>query len=133
MALERELAKQRELEAERRRVAEMQRRQLEQEQFSVFEEMIRRQDHERERQRVLREFGTPTSPPTDTPLIPGIQGPPPPPYSESPTPPQSPQYPSTNHSTPSAPATPAPRPTFDRSLKPGTNSKASVVRYIRSD
>ncbi|XP_026879998.1 STAM binding protein b isoform X3 [Electrophorus electricus] len=43
-ALARELSRQRELEAERRRVADLQRRQLEQEQFSAFEEMIRRQE-----------------------------------------------------------------------------------------
>uniref|UniRef100_A0A8C1MP02 STAM binding protein b n=1 Tax=Cyprinus carpio TaxID=7962 RepID=A0A8C1MP02_CYPCA len=46
--LERELSQQ--LELERRRVADMQRRQLEQVQFSMFEEMIRQKDHQRERQ-----------------------------------------------------------------------------------
>ncbi|XP_060787178.1 STAM binding protein b isoform X2 [Neoarius graeffei] len=125
-AVQRELARQKELEVEKRRVAELQRRQEEQQQFSVFEEMIRRQELERERQRVLQEFNAPVSPPHDSPLIPGIQGPPPP-YSSSPTPPQSPAYPSTNHSTaptvPTAP-TPAPPPTFDRSLKPGSLSKS---------
>uniref|UniRef100_A0A8C1MLD2 STAM binding protein b n=1 Tax=Cyprinus carpio TaxID=7962 RepID=A0A8C1MLD2_CYPCA len=45
--LERELSQQ--LELERRRVADMQRRQLEQVQFSMFEEMIRQKDHQRER------------------------------------------------------------------------------------
>uniref|UniRef100_A0AAY5EKP2 MPN domain-containing protein n=1 Tax=Electrophorus electricus TaxID=8005 RepID=A0AAY5EKP2_ELEEL len=100
-ALARELSRQRELEAERRRVADLQRRQLEQEQFSAFEEMIRRQESERERRRVLHEFSVPASPPGDTPLIPGIQGPPLP-YPQSPTPPQTPP------------------PTFDRSLKPGS-------------
>uniref|UniRef100_W5KDA0 STAM binding protein b n=1 Tax=Astyanax mexicanus TaxID=7994 RepID=W5KDA0_ASTMX len=125
-ALEREMCRQKELDAERRRVADLQRRQLEQEQFSVFEEMIRRKDHERERQRVVRDFSTPTSPPDDAPLIPGIQGPPMP-YPASPTPPQSPQYPSLNNSTPSAPAStnPAPPPTFDRSLKPSAGDRTA--------
>uniref|UniRef100_A0A3Q3WUD8 USP8 dimerisation domain-containing protein n=1 Tax=Mola mola TaxID=94237 RepID=A0A3Q3WUD8_MOLML len=58
-ALEREQSKQRALDVERERVAEMQRRQREQEQFSAFEEMIRRQELEKERQRVLLEFNTP--------------------------------------------------------------------------
>uniref|UniRef100_A0A672SL80 STAM-binding protein-like A n=1 Tax=Sinocyclocheilus grahami TaxID=75366 RepID=A0A672SL80_SINGR len=109
-ALERELSRQRELEAERHRVANMQRRQLEQEQFSRFEEMIRQQDRQ-------HEFNTPAPHQDDGLLIPGIQGPPLP-YLESPTPPQSPQYHSANHSTPSAPSSAAP-PTVDRSLKPG--------------
>ncbi|NP_001032659.2 STAM binding protein b [Danio rerio] len=108
-AVERELSRQRELDAERRRVAELQRRQQEQEQFSIFEEMIQQQ----ERHRHPHTHHTPAAPQTDTPLIPGIQGPPVP-FPESPTPPQSPQQPSANHSTPSAPAPP----TFDRSLKP---------------
>ncbi|XP_068167021.1 STAM-binding protein-like A [Antennarius striatus] len=121
-ALAREQSKQRALDVERERVAEMQRRQREQEQFSAFEEMIRRQDLEKERQRVLLEFATPTAPPADTPLIPGIQGP-------SLVPPTSPQSlgdlsgdnnhqynrPSATIGTPAATA-----PSFDRSLKPGS-------------
>uniref|UniRef100_A0AAX7VWX2 MPN domain-containing protein n=1 Tax=Astatotilapia calliptera TaxID=8154 RepID=A0AAX7VWX2_ASTCA len=91
-------SKQRALDAERERVAEMQRRQREQEQFSAFEEMIRRQELEKERQRVLLEFATPAEPSSDTPLIPGIQGPP----LVSPTFPQ------------------IPGELFDRSLKPGS-------------
>ncbi|XP_061672848.1 STAM-binding protein-like A isoform X2 [Syngnathoides biaculeatus] len=102
---------QRALNAERERVAEMQRRQQEQEQFSAFEEMIRRQDLERERQRVLLEFAEPSAPSPDTPLIPGIQGPP----VISPTPPHSPRDSSENH----PPSSLAP-PSFDRSLKPGS-------------
>uniref|UniRef100_A0A3Q3MKT7 STAM binding protein n=1 Tax=Mastacembelus armatus TaxID=205130 RepID=A0A3Q3MKT7_9TELE len=97
-ALAQEQSKQRALDAERERVAEMQRRQREQEQFSAFEEMIRRQELEKERQRVLLEFATPAVPSPDTPLIPGIQGPP----LISPTAPQSPGD------------------LFDRSLKPGS-------------
>lgn len=107
-ALER--SRRRALDAERERVAEMQRRQREQEQFSAFEEMIRRQELEKERQRVLLEFATPTAPCPDTPLLPGIQGPPP----VSPSPPQSP---GSNNYRPAANAGP---PTFDRSLKPGS-------------
>lgn len=109
-AVERELCRQRELDAERRRVAELQRRQQEQEQFSIFEDMIRQQERQRERPHTHH---TPAAPQTDTPLIPGIQGPPVP-FPDSPTPPQSPQQPSANHNAPSALA----RPTFDRSLKP---------------
>ncbi|XP_061622929.1 STAM-binding protein-like A [Phyllopteryx taeniolatus] len=102
---------QRALNAERERVAEMQRRQQEQEQFSAFEEMIRRQDLERERQRVLLEFAEPSAPSPDTLLIPGIQGPP----VISPTPPHSPWDPPGN----CPPSSVAP-PSFDRSLKPGS-------------
>ncbi|ROI74397.1 STAM-binding protein-like A [Anabarilius grahami] len=125
-ALERELSRQRELEAERQRVADMQKRQLEQEQFSMFEEMIRQKD----RQQRVHEFSSPASPQDDTLLIPGIQGPPLP-YLESPTPPQSPHYPSANHSTPSAPSPAAP-PTFDRSLKPGhLSTNTTMVDGLR--
>uniref|UniRef100_A0A3Q1BCG8 MPN domain-containing protein n=2 Tax=Amphiprion ocellaris TaxID=80972 RepID=A0A3Q1BCG8_AMPOC len=106
-ALAREQSRQRALDAERERVAEMQRRQREQEQFSAFEEMIRRQELEKERQRVLLEFATPAAPSPDTPLLPGIQGPP----LVSPTPPQSPATIGTPGTGP---------PTFDRSLKPGS-------------
>ncbi len=121
-ALAREQSKQRALDAERERVAEMQRRQLEQEQFSAFEEMIRRQELEKERQRVLQEFAKPAAPSPDGPLIPGIQGP----SLVSPNAPQSPldfsggtnhQY-NRPHATIGTPATGPP--TFDRSLKPGT-------------
>ncbi|KAM9858062.1 STAM-binding protein-like A [Aulostomus maculatus] len=121
-ALALQVSRQRALDVERERVAEMQRRQQEQEQFSAFEEMIRRQELEKERQRVLLEFATPVTPSPDTPLIPGVQGPP----LVSPTSPHSPgdwssgannQYghPSATISTPS----PGP-PSFDRSLKPGS-------------
>lgn len=119
--MERELSRQRELEAERQRVADMQRRQLEQEQFSKFEEMIRQQ----ERQHIIHEFGTPARPQEDL-LIPGVQGPPVP-YPASPSPPQSPRYPSANHSAPSA-HSPAATPTFDRSLKPDHLSNNSMHR-----
>ncbi|KAJ8263177.1 hypothetical protein COCON_G00156340 [Conger conger] len=116
-ALARELARQRELAVERQRVSEMQKRQQEQEQFNVFEEMIRRQELEKERQRIVQEFTGPSAPPLDGPLLPGVQGP-----SESP--PQSPGDTPTNTS-PSGP--PAGPPTFDRSLKPGTLVSANNV------
>ncbi|CAI5649211.1 unnamed protein product [Oreochromis niloticus] len=118
-ALAREQSKQRALDAERERVAEMQRRQREQEQFSAFEEMIRRQELEKERQRVLLEFAAPAEPSSDTPLIPGIQGPP----LVSPTFPQIPGELS-NHQhnrPPTSIGTPTTGPpSFDRSLKPGS-------------
>lgn len=129
-AMAQQLTRQRELEVERQRVAEMQRRQREQEQFSAFEEMIRRQELEKERKRVVQEFNAPASGAlsADAPLIPGIQGPPLP-FLPTPSPAQSPGYPSTNHS--GGPArTPVSPPAFDRSLKPGSlissnNSKVS--------
>lgn len=115
MALEQ--SRQRALDAERERVAEMQRRQQEQEQFSAFEEMIRRQELEKERQRVLLEFAQPAIPSPDTPLIPGIQAP----ALVSPTAPQSPAdlSDSINHQFNRPPANTGP-PSFDRSLKPGS-------------
>ncbi|KAM9822376.1 STAM-binding protein-like A isoform X2 [Syngnathus typhle] len=110
-ALALQQSRQRALDAERERVAVMQRRQQEQEQFSAFEEMIRRQDLERERQRVLLELGQPPAPPPDAPLIPGIRGPP----LISPTPPHSPRDPSAN-----CPPSSVPTHSFDRALKPGS-------------
>ncbi|XP_020496447.2 STAM-binding protein-like A [Labrus bergylta] len=114
-AIAQEQSRQRALDAERQRVAEMQRRQREQEQFGAFEEMIRRQELEKERQRVLLEFATPVAPSPDTPLIPGIQGP-------SLVPPSAPQSPgdlSSNHQNHRPPAASS-VPGFDRSLKPGS-------------
>jgi len=117
-----EQSKKRALDAERERVADMQRRQREQEQFSAFEEMIRRQELEKERQRVLQEFATPVTPSPDTLLIPGIQGPP----LVSPTLPQSPGELSDSNNQqynrpPATIGTPSMGPpTFDRSLKPGS-------------
>uniref|UniRef100_A0A3P9J077 STAM binding protein b n=1 Tax=Oryzias latipes TaxID=8090 RepID=A0A3P9J077_ORYLA len=133
MALEQ--YRQRALDAERERVADMQRRQREQEQFSAFEEMIRRQELEKERQRVLLEFATPGVPSPDTPLIPGVQGPP----LVSPTAPPilgdlSGTY--QNNRQPMTAGTPGP-PTFDRSLKPGSvvtsennNSMVDALRQL---
>uniref|UniRef100_A0A1A7X4E7 STAM binding protein n=1 Tax=Iconisemion striatum TaxID=60296 RepID=A0A1A7X4E7_9TELE len=138
-AMAREQSKQRALDAERERVAEMQRRQREQEQFSAFEEMIRRQELEKERQRVLLEFATPATPPADMLLLPGIQGPP----LVTPSPPLSPGDMSGSnnyqHTRPSAPiGTPTTGPpSFDRSLKPGSlvspgnnNSMVDALRQL---
>ncbi|XP_036385744.1 STAM-binding protein-like A [Megalops cyprinoides] len=111
-AQQQEWTRQRELEVERQRVAVMMQRQREQEEFSAFEEMIRRQDLEKERQRITREYGSPAAPPLshDTPLLPGLQGPPLP------------------HSAPAAPSAPhAAPPTVDRSLKPAALSPGSSV------
>ncbi|XP_061906641.1 STAM-binding protein-like A isoform X3 [Entelurus aequoreus] len=112
-----EQSRQRALNEERERVAVMTRRQQEQEQFSAFEEMIRRQELERERQRVLLEFATPSAPAPDTPLIPGIQGPP----ALSPNDPLGPRDMSggINHQDNRTSAVVSP-PTFDRTLKPGS-------------
>ena len=120
-ALEQEQSRRRALDAERERVAEMQRRQREQEQFSAFEEMIRRQELEKERQLVLLEFATPSAPPPETPLLPGIRGPPLVPPTAPPS--LGDVSSGTNHESnpPSAAGTPATAPpTFDRSLKPGS-------------
>ncbi|KAL2092428.1 hypothetical protein ACEWY4_012226 [Coilia grayii] len=126
-----QLSRQRELEVERRRVAEMQRRQREQEQFSAFEEMIRRQEMEKERKRVPQEFGGPAAsagPQPDAPLLPGIQGPPLP-FMPSPSPAHNPAaYPSEPARTPVSP------PAFDRSLKPGSlisPSNSNMVDGLR--
>lgn len=120
-ALAQEQSRQRALDAERERVAEMQRRQREQEQFTAFEEMIRRQELEKERQRVLLEFGTSVTPSPDAPLIPGVRGPP----VVAPSLPQRPGDLSSNtndqYSHPSPISSPSPvPPAFDRSLKPGS-------------
>ncbi|XP_012697657.1 STAM-binding protein-like A [Clupea harengus] len=112
----RELARQRQLEAERQQQAQHQQRQREQEQVLVFEEMLRRQELERERQRILQEFGPPVGPPVAPTaplpfLVDDDQGPPQA-LNVNPTPPQSPE------STPNHTFPPATAPTFDRSLKP---------------
>uniref|UniRef100_A0A673M2H3 RNA/RNP complex-1-interacting phosphatase-like n=1 Tax=Sinocyclocheilus rhinocerous TaxID=307959 RepID=A0A673M2H3_9TELE len=89
--------------------AEQQQRQREQEQFSAFEEMIRRQQLEKARQRIVQEFSVPASPtsPRDL-LVPDAQGPP----QASFSPPTSPG------GTPNHVSQTSPLPAFDRSLKP---------------
>uniref|UniRef100_A0A3B4FB59 STAM binding protein n=1 Tax=Pundamilia nyererei TaxID=303518 RepID=A0A3B4FB59_9CICH len=115
VVLARQQSKQRALDAERERVAEMQRRQREQEQFSAFEEMIRRQELEKERQRVLLEFATPAEPSSDTPLIPGELS-----NHQHNRPPTSIGTPTTGP------------PSFDRSLKPGSlvNTMVDALRQL---
>uniref|UniRef100_A0A8K9V8C8 MPN domain-containing protein n=1 Tax=Oncorhynchus mykiss TaxID=8022 RepID=A0A8K9V8C8_ONCMY len=88
--------------------------------------IIRRQELEKERQRILQEFHAPGTPPPDAPLLPGIQGPPLP-LAVSPTPPQSP-----GDSTGQV----RPLPTFDRTLKPvspsgNSNTMDGMVDGIR--
>lgn len=126
-ACARELARQRQLEAEqeaeRQQQTELQQRQREQEQLLVFEEMLRRQELERERQRILHEFSpppvlVPTAPPT-LPVDKDVQGPLPQALIANPTPPQSPES-TLNHT-----ITPPNTPMFDRSLKPGVSSGSS--------
>ncbi|XP_074837728.1 STAM-binding protein [Carettochelys insculpta] len=70
----RNLALQQQLEEERQRVAQMKQQQAEQEQFQAFEELIRRQELEKERLRIMQEFGKPE--PLGQPLIPGVEKPP---------------------------------------------------------
>ncbi|KTF84537.1 hypothetical protein cypCar_00022015 [Cyprinus carpio] len=106
----RELAKQREQEAERQRLAEQQQlRMREQEQFSAFEELIRRQELEKERLRIMQEFSIPASPasPRDL-LVPDVQGPPQASFTPPTTPGGTPNHVSQTSSLPA----------FDRSLKP---------------
>ncbi|XP_072289785.1 STAM-binding protein-like A [Eucyclogobius newberryi] len=112
-ALALEQSRQQALDAERERVGAMLRRQREQEQFSAFEEMIRRQELEKERQKVVLEFAPPAAPAApapDTPLIPGFMGPP----AVGPSAPVSITNPAISSATPAPPAPPA----FDRTLKP---------------
>lgn len=107
----RSLALQRQLEEERQRVALMKQQQAEQEQFTAFEQMIRRQELEKERMKIVQDFGKP-EPYTDTlagPLVPGVVGPPTDPKAFiSPVPPSS----------PGKGTVPPKPPTVDRSLKP---------------
>nr|XP_006129174.1 STAM-binding protein isoform X2 [Pelodiscus sinensis]XP_006129175.1 STAM-binding protein isoform X2 [Pelodiscus sinensis] len=74
----RNLALQQQLEEERQRVAQMKQQQAEQEQFHAFEELIRRKELEKERLRILQEFGKPDLTPESLggPLIPGVEKPP---------------------------------------------------------
>ncbi|NXI47685.1 STABP protein, partial [Galbula dea] len=124
-------ALQQQLEEERSRVALLKQQQAEQEQFHAFEEMIRRQELERERLRVVQEFGKPEpSPqPLDGPLIPGVEMPPTgflPKLPVSPVPPASPAVGSVSSKPPAV----------DRSLKPSalgsTENSAStdVLRQV---
>lgn len=102
----RNLALQQQLDEERQRVALMKQQQAEQEQFHAFEEMIRRQELEKERLKIVQQFQTP-EPSSEGPLIPGM--------TKSATDPQTPVPPSSGGGA----VSPKP-PVVDRSLKPGT-------------
>ncbi|NXD02537.1 STABP protein, partial [Certhia familiaris] len=112
---------------EKTRVALMKQQQAEQEQFHAFEEMIRRQELEKERLRIVQEFGKPEPEATDGPLIPGVEKPPTdliPKLPVSPVPPAS----------PAAGTVPSKPPAVDRSLKPSalgsTESSVDVLRQV---
>lgn len=109
----RNLSLQQQLEEERNRVALMKQQQAEQEQFHAFEEMIRRQELEKERLKIVQEFGKPEPSPEslDGPLIPGVEQPP---TDLIPKVPVSPVDPAS----PSAGTVSSKPPVVDRSLKP---------------
>ncbi|XP_057240034.1 STAM-binding protein isoform X2 [Malurus melanocephalus] len=106
---------QEQLEEEKTRVALMKQQQAEQEQFHAFEEMIRQQELEKERLRIVQEFGKPEPSPEslDGPLVPGVEKPP---TDLIPRVPVSPVHPAS----PSAVTIPSKPPVVDRSLKPST-------------
>ncbi|XP_030365933.1 STAM-binding protein isoform X1 [Strigops habroptila] len=130
-AFARNLALQQQLEEERNRVALMKQQQAEQEQFHVFEEMIRRQELEKERLRIVQEFGQPEPSPVslDGPLIPGVEKPP---TDLIPKVPLSSVHPAS----PSAGTVSSKPPVVDRSLKPSAlgstenNAGISVLRQV---
>ncbi|NWW10562.1 STABP protein, partial [Oreocharis arfaki] len=111
------------------RVALMKQQQAEQEQFHAFEEMIRRQELEKERLRIVQEFGKPEPSPqsVDGPLIPGVEKPP---TDLTPKVPASPVHPAS----PSAGTVPPKPPLVDRSLKPsalGSTENSAGVDVLR--
>ncbi|NWT47676.1 STABP protein, partial [Chroicocephalus maculipennis] len=116
---------------QRNRVALMKQQQAEQEQFHAFEEMIRRQELEKERLRIVQEFGKPELSPEslDGPLIPGVEKPP---TDLIPKVPVSPVHPAS----PSAGTVSSKPPVVDRSLKPSTsgstenNASMDVLRQV---
>ncbi|NXS27543.1 STABP protein, partial [Pomatostomus ruficeps] len=123
------LALQQQLEEEKSRVALMKQQQAEQEQFHAFEEMIRRQELERERLRIAQEFGKPEPSPAspDGPLIPGVEKPP---TDLTPKVPVSAVHPAG----PAAGAVPSKPPVVDRSLKPsalGSTENSAGVDVLR--
>ncbi|KAF2975666.1 hypothetical protein EK904_012994 [Melospiza melodia maxima] len=115
------------LEEERTRVALMKQQQAEQEQFHAFEEMIRQQELEKERLRIVQEFGKPEPQAVDGPLIPGVEKPP---TDVTPKVPASPVHPAS----PSAGTVPSKPPVVDRSLKPsalGSAENSAGVDVLR--
>ncbi|XP_054145152.1 STAM-binding protein [Melozone crissalis] len=118
---------QQQLEEEKTRVALMKQQQAEQEQFHAFEEMIRQQELEKERLRIVQEFGKPEPQAVDGPLIPGVEKPPTdltPKVPASAVPPAS----------PAAGTVPCKPPVVDRSLKPsalGSTENSAGVDVLR--
>ncbi|NXL76385.1 STABP protein, partial [Leptocoma aspasia] len=114
---------------EKTRVALMKQQQAEQEQFHAFEEMIRQQELEKERLRIVQEFGKPEPESMDGPLIPGVEKPP---TDLIPKVPVSPVHPAS----PSAGTVPSKPPVVDRSLKPSAlgntenNAGVDVLRQV---
>uniref|UniRef100_A0A8C8AYG6 STAM binding protein n=1 Tax=Otus sunia TaxID=257818 RepID=A0A8C8AYG6_9STRI len=127
----RNLALQQQLEEEKNRVALMKQQQAEQEQFHAFEEMIRQQELEKERLRIVQEFGKPEPSPEslDGPLIPGVEKPP---TDLIPKVPVSPVHPAS----PSVGTVSSKPPVVDRSLKPSAlgstenNASMDVLRQV---
>ncbi|NXB89338.1 STABP protein, partial [Vidua chalybeata] len=112
---------------EKTRVALMKQQQAEQEQFHAFEEMIRQQELEKERLRIVQEFGKPEPEAVDGPLIPGVEKPP---TDLIPKVPVSPVHPAS----PSAGTVPSKPPVVDRSLKPsalGSTENSAGVDVLR--
>ncbi|KAM6220546.1 STAM-binding protein [Rhynchocyon petersi] len=105
------------LEQERQRVAQQKQQQLEQEQFHAFEEMIRNQELEKERLKIVQEFGK-VEPSLDGPLVPGLD--------VAPTTPASSSQPSDCGSS----VRPAKPPVVDRSLKPAVPSSSNTIPTI---
>ncbi|NWY56642.1 STABP protein, partial [Chionis minor] len=127
----RNLALQQQLEEERNRVALMKQQQAEQEQFHAFEEMIRRQELEKERLKIVKEFGKPelSTESLHGPLIPGMEKPPTDLIPKVPTSLVQPASPSAGTVLPKPPV-------VDRSLKPSTlgstenNASMDVLRQV---
>lgn len=99
----------------------MKQQQAEQEQFQAFEEMIRQQELEKERLRIVQEFGKPEA--VDGPLIPGMEKPP---TDLIPKVPVSPVHPAS----PAAGTVPSKPPAVDRSLKPSALGSTENSYYL---
>lgn len=115
---------QEELEKERQRVAQQKQQQLEQEQFHAFEEMIRNQELEKERLKIVQEFGK-VDPGLGGPLVPDLETPS---LDVFPTVPAISTQPSDCNATVRL----AKPPVVDRSLKPGALNNLEGSEFIRS-
>ncbi|GAB1290986.1 STAM-binding protein [Apodemus speciosus] len=120
--LARNIAIQQELEKEKQRVALQKQKQLEQEQFHAFEEMIQKQELEKERLKIVQEFGK-VDPGPCGPLLPDLEQP------CVDVAPSSP-FPPTQTSDCNTTMRPAKPPVVDRSLKPGALSVIENVPTI---